>query len=77
LGNPAHASREDQIRVAENVLATQGLKAWPTCGGRGGAPFAGTGAPTTVGLPATGAWYPGKYLIQAISGFLAMVPQAR
>jgi hypothetical protein len=77
FGNPAHASRAEQIRVAENVLATQGLKAWPTCGGRGGAPFAGTGAPTTVGLPATGAWYPGKYLIQAISGFLAMVPQAR
>ena len=25
-------SREEQIRVAENVLATQGPGAWPTCG---------------------------------------------
>ena len=31
-GNPANASREEQIRVAENVLATQGPGAWPTCG---------------------------------------------
>ncbi|GAB91631.1 transglycosylase family protein [Gordonia rhizosphera] len=31
-GNPAYASREEQIRVAENVLATQGAGAWPHCG---------------------------------------------
>ncbi len=31
-GNPADASREEQIRVAENVLATQGPGAWPVCG---------------------------------------------
>ncbi|MEV0245659.1 transglycosylase family protein [Nocardia sp. NPDC050712] len=31
-GNPANASREEQIRVAENVLATQGVGAWPVCG---------------------------------------------
>ena len=31
-GNPANASREEQIRVAENVLATQGAGAWPVCG---------------------------------------------
>jgi hypothetical protein len=34
-GNPATASRAEQIRVAENVLRTQGLKAWPKCGPRG------------------------------------------
>lgn len=34
-GSPHHASREEQIRVAENVLQTQGIGAWPTCGGRG------------------------------------------
>ena len=28
-GNPANASREEQIRVAENVKATQGMGAWP------------------------------------------------
>ena len=27
------ASREQQIAVAENVLATQGAGAWPNCGG--------------------------------------------
>ncbi|MEU8898844.1 transglycosylase family protein [Nocardia sp. NPDC048505] len=31
-GNAADASREEQIRVAENVLATQGAGAWPVCG---------------------------------------------
>jgi resuscitation-promoting factor RpfC len=37
-GSPSAASREDQIRVAENVLASQGPGAWPTCGSRGGSP---------------------------------------
>ena len=31
-GSPANASREEQIRVAENVLASQGPGAWPHCG---------------------------------------------
>ncbi|WP_040781456.1 transglycosylase family protein [Nocardia pneumoniae] len=31
-GNASNASKEEQIRVAENVLATQGPGAWPTCG---------------------------------------------
>jgi len=35
-GNPAGASREEQIRVAENVLKSQGIHAWPVCGGKGG-----------------------------------------
>lgn len=30
-GNPADASRAEQIRVAENVLAGQGWGAWPSC----------------------------------------------
>lgn len=34
-GNPATATRGEQIQVAERVLATQGLKAWPKCGPRG------------------------------------------
>ncbi len=34
-GTPAEASRAEQIRVAQNVLATQGLSAWPVCGRRG------------------------------------------
>jgi len=34
-GSPAGASREEQIRVAENVVRTQGIGAWPVCGRRG------------------------------------------
>lgn len=35
-GNPANASRSEQIRVAENTLASQGPGAWPVCGPRAG-----------------------------------------
>ena len=34
-GLPNQASREEQIRVAENVLRSQGIGAWPVCGRRG------------------------------------------
>jgi len=34
-GSPHYASREEQIRVAENVLRSQGIGAWPVCGRRG------------------------------------------
>jgi resuscitation-promoting factor RpfE len=34
-GSPAGASREEQIRVAEHVLHSQGIGAWPACGRRG------------------------------------------
>lgn len=34
-GSPQNASRDEQIRVAENTLHTQGIHAWPVCGGRG------------------------------------------
>ncbi|CRZ13511.1 transglycosylase family protein [Mycolicibacterium neworleansense] len=48
IGSPASASREEQIRVAENVLASQGIGAWPKCGVRGGTPigWATPSAPT-------------------------------
>lgn len=42
-GNPANASREEQIRVAENVLQGQGIGAWPVCGKRAGASGGGGG----------------------------------
>lgn len=38
VGSPATASREEQIRVAENVLVSQGPGAWPKCGPKGGTP---------------------------------------
>ena len=34
-GSAANASREEQMRVAENVLHSQGIGAWPVCGRRG------------------------------------------
>ena len=42
-GNPANASRAEQIRVANNVLQTQGIGAWPVCGARGGSSGGGGG----------------------------------
>ncbi|MDQ1320279.1 MAG: resuscitation-promoting factor RpfC [Actinomycetota bacterium] len=37
-GMPHQASREEQIRVAENVLRTQGIGAWPSCGAKSATP---------------------------------------
>lgn len=34
-GSPHNASREEQIRVANRVLSSQGIGAWPVCGRRG------------------------------------------
>jgi resuscitation-promoting factor RpfC len=53
VGSPATASRADQIRVAENVLRTQGLKAWPKCGAQAGSP-AVWATPGTTSAPTTG-----------------------
>lgn len=38
VGSPASASRAEQIRVAENVMVSQGPGAWPKCGAQGGTP---------------------------------------
>jgi hypothetical protein len=57
FGSPATASRSDQIRVAENVLRTQGLRAWPKCGAYAGSPTMPTtwsSAPTSTGCQAMG-----------------------
>ena len=45
VGSPANASREEQIRVAQNVAATQGLRAWPKCGGQAASPAVWVNAP--------------------------------
>jgi hypothetical protein len=34
-GMPENATREEQIRVAQNTLVSQGIGAWPVCGRRG------------------------------------------
>jgi hypothetical protein len=51
IGDPATAPRTEQIRVAENVVRTQGLGAWPKCGAQGGSP-AVWGTPTMPTAPA-------------------------
>jgi len=83
-GNPATASREEQIRVAENVLAKQGLGAWPKCGQKAAATptFTTVSNVTAPSVPAgvapaqTGAWYPGKNLLAAISQIVNSIPHA-
>ena len=52
-GSPAGASREEQIKVAENVMQKQGLGAWPTCGAKAGTPgFATPVSADTTATPA-------------------------
>jgi len=38
IGSPARASRQEQIAVADHILATQGIGAWPKCGANSGLP---------------------------------------
>ena len=45
VGSPANATRQQQIAVANRILATQGPGAWPKCGAGRAVP------PTTVPLP--------------------------
>jgi len=54
-GMPHRASREEQIRVAENVLRTQGVGAWPVCGKQAGvpqSPAVRAATPVVFALPA-------------------------
>jgi resuscitation-promoting factor RpfC len=79
VGNPAHASRSEQIRVAENVLATQGIKAWPKCGAKAGAPFTAVSAGHNSILQAPAApavRQPGAYLRATINEIIALIPRA-
>jgi hypothetical protein len=52
FGSPVSASREEQIRVAENVLVSQGAKAWPKCGALGGTPALWTTSTAPAQAPA-------------------------
>jgi resuscitation-promoting factor RpfC len=40
VGNPATASREEQIAVANRLFADQGVEPWPKCGAQSGLPTA-------------------------------------
>jgi hypothetical protein len=54
VGSPASASRAEQIRVAENVLASQGPGAWPKCGAQGGTPAIWNVSSVSPASPTTG-----------------------
>nr|WP_109750496.1 transglycosylase family protein [Mycolicibacterium fallax] len=70
-GNPALASREEQIRVAENVRATQGMKAWPTCGSRGGDLFSAPAPVSRQGVTA------GQYVKNTVREIIGLIPGLR
>lgn len=61
VGNPAKASKQQQIAVANRVLAGQGPGAWPKCSKAGGA------APGIAGLP-----QPGQSLQQTITSIIGL-----
>jgi hypothetical protein len=56
-GSPQNASREEQIRVAENVRQSQGMNAWPVCQHRSGG---GSSAPARKATPKKAAPAPKK-----------------
>jgi resuscitation-promoting factor RpfC len=71
VGSPQGASRAEQIRVANNVAAKQGMGAWPKCGANAGSvsvPF--VGGPTTI--PAL--WQPGMFVKKALNSIMALIP---
>lgn len=70
VGNPAQATRAEQIRVAENVLRTQGLKAWPKCGPRGATPAVWTNAGTPAAPSAPAATGCSAMPTRALLGFV-------
>jgi LysM repeat protein len=49
---PYQATREQQIAVAQRILATNGPTAWPVCGPRAGLTKANGGAATAAAAPA-------------------------
>lgn len=55
IGSAAQATREEQIRVAENVARKQGMGAWPKCGQAAGAPAFATPVSADAPAPAQGA----------------------
>ncbi|WP_306233933.1 transglycosylase family protein [Agrococcus beijingensis] len=74
-GNPAAASRAEQIRVAENTLAGQGWGAWPTCSARIGA--SGSASPSSTPVDAAPAQQAAPAPQQAAPAAQQAAPAAR
>lgn len=60
-GSAANASRSEQIAVAQNVLATQGIGAWPVCGAKGSSSGNYSGTNTSGSTASTTQSYTPKY----------------
>jgi len=78
-GNPANASREEQIRVANNVLQSQGIGAWPVCGKKGGGGAAAPApakskAPTNTGSGNKGKKAPARHAAPVAPALVASNP---
>lgn len=75
VGLPSQASPQQQIAVAQRILAAEGPKAWPTCFSRGvtaGAPAANpTGAPD--GVPAAAPQTAGGPPVGSLTHFLTLL----
>lgn len=63
-GMPQNASRAEQIRVANNVLTSQGIGAWPVCGKRAGSPVKVSVSVPTIPKHALTAEVAGTYVVQ-------------
>ena len=59
VGSPANATRQQQIAVANRILATQGPGAWPKCG-------------ANRGLPPTSAVVPVNYLRTTLNRLISL-----
>ena len=67
-GDPASASREQQIAVAERILAGQGWGAWPSCSAQLGLSGGATGSVSTQSqttVPETTQQYTQEYVAEA------------
>ncbi|MCV7317511.1 transglycosylase family protein [Mycolicibacillus parakoreensis] len=67
-GSPATASREQQIRVADRILANQGPQAWPTCANHRAGPSARWSAPART---------PGSYLVNSVTEIIGLFSPGR
>lgn len=67
-GSPATASREQQMRVADRILANQGPKAWPACANHKGGPVSRWSAPART---------PGSYLVNSVTEIIDLFAPGR
>lgn len=73
LGSPATASRDQQIQVANRIMASQGPGAWPTCAARHTTPT----TPTTPASRWAAPRSPGSYLVNSVTEIIGLFTPGR